>query len=119
MSQALEVLQPEGIPYEKHTDCLVEYWLAFLGHRWNALILYHLSLGPKRFGALAECLPGASPKVLTERLAGLEERRLIEKTGTGSAPRNGDYALTALGVSLMDILNQLELWSRDAGSGYE
>lgn len=30
------------------SQCPVEQWLAFLGHRWNALLLWHLSAGPRR-----------------------------------------------------------------------
>lgn len=119
MAQQLSEAEAQNAIYESYTDCLVEYWLAFLGHRWNALILYHLSLGPKRFGTLAECLPAATPKMLTERLAGLEARGLIRKANDAAIARTGEYALTPIGISLMEILNALEVWSRDAGSGYD
>ncbi|MEE2690394.1 MAG: helix-turn-helix domain-containing protein [Pseudomonadota bacterium] len=93
------------------SECSVEAWLSFLGHRWSALVLYHLSQGPKRFGEVAACLPTVSPKVLSERLAELEHRRLIER----AAPARGAaYRLTALGARLMPILNSLEVWARDA-----
>lgn len=32
---------PAGF-FSSAEECAVEAWLAFLGHRWNALILYHL-----------------------------------------------------------------------------
>ena len=54
------------------SECTVEAWLNFLGHRWSALILYHLSLGPKRFGEIGACLPTVTPKVLSERVVGQE-----------------------------------------------
>lgn len=92
------------------SECSVEAWLAFLGHRWNALILYHLSLGPKRFGDIAACLPTVTPKVLTERLVALERYGLAHRP-TGA--RGEAYELTTRGVDLMPILNQLEYWSRD------
>jgi hypothetical protein len=56
------------------SQCPVEDWLGFLGHRWNALLLWHLSSGAKRHGELMACLPGMTPKVMTERLEGLETR---------------------------------------------
>lgn len=93
------------------SECSVEAWLSFLGHRWSALILYHLAQGPKRFGEISACLPTVSPKVLTDRLAELEHRRLI---GRPSGARGGAYRLTALGETLMPILNSLEVWARDA-----
>jgi len=93
------------------SECTVEAWLNFLGHRWNALILYHLSLGPKRFGAISACLPTATPKMLTERLVALSRRGLVERS---SSAREAPYRLTPLGERLMPILNELEVWARDA-----
>jgi DNA-binding HxlR family transcriptional regulator len=88
--------------------CSVEVWLAFLGHRWNALILYHLSLGPKRFGEIVAALPTVTPKVLSERLAALERRHLIERNhGRGDA-----YRLSSASEHLMPILHALEQWAR-------
>jgi DNA-binding HxlR family transcriptional regulator len=93
------------------SECTVEAWLNFLGHRWNALILYHLAVGPKRFKAIGECLPTATPKVLTERLSALTRAGLVERT---SSDREAAYRLTLSGKQLMPILNSLEVWARDA-----
>lgn len=95
-------------------ECPVEDWLAFLGHRWNALILWHLRDGPKRNGELADRLPGITPKVLAERLEGLERRDLVTKTHLAIFPRGVLYALSPQGKGLIAILDQLELWSRRA-----
>lgn len=93
-------------------ECPVEDWLTFLGHRWNSLILWHLQDGSKRHGELAACLPGITPKVLSERLEGLEERGLLNKTVLSRFPRAVRYELTSKGRELIGILDQLELWSR-------
>ena len=92
------------------SECSVEAWLAFLGHRWNALILYHLQQGAKRFGAILECLPTITPKVLTERLDKLERWGLVYRNG---GARGEPYRLTSKGTELMPVLHGLELWSRD------
>lgn len=92
------------------SECSVEAWLDFLGHRWKALILYHLALGPKRFGDILDCLPTLTPKVLTERLVALERYGLIFRP-TGA--RGEHYMLTDKGRQLSQILDQIELWSRD------
>lgn len=42
----------------------------------NALLLWHLSAGPRRYGELHRLLPGVSSKVLAERLAWLDEAAL-------------------------------------------
>ncbi|MBL8568198.1 MAG: helix-turn-helix transcriptional regulator [Phreatobacter sp.] len=93
-------------------DCPVEDWLAFLGHRWNALALWHLKAGPKRHGALMRDLPGITPKVLAERLTGLEGRGLIARRDLRGYPRGVSYELTARGRDLVAILDRLELWAR-------
>lgn len=95
-------------------DCPVEDWLGFLGHRWNALILWHLQGGSRRHQALAALLPGVTPKVLSERLDGLERRGLVERAAIAAFPRGVAYALTPAGRDLVAILDQLELWSRRA-----
>ena len=96
-------------------ECPVEAWLGFLGHRWNALILWHLQGGSKRHSELAALLPGVAPKVLSERLDGLEERGLISRSPIATFPRGVTYALTPTGKELVRILDQLELWSRQSG----
>lgn len=95
-------------------DCPVEDWLGFLGHRWNALILWHLQGGFRRHQALAALLPGVTPKVLSERLDGLERRGLIERAVIAGFPRGVAYTLAPAGRDLVAILDQLELWSRQA-----
>ncbi|MEQ6435879.1 helix-turn-helix domain-containing protein [Comamonas sp. w2-DMI] len=90
-------------------SCPVEDWLAFLGHRWNALVLWHLRAAPLRHGELMECLPGITPKVLGERLAALQDRGLVAR----AEGRHG-YMLTRRGSTLLSVLDQLELWARYA-----
>lgn len=97
-------------------DCPVEDWLSFLGHRWNALILWHLQSGSKRNNELVALLPGIVPKVLSERLNGLEERGLVSKSVIAAFPRGVAYSLSPRGKELIGILDQLELWSRLAGN---
>jgi DNA-binding HxlR family transcriptional regulator len=92
--------------------CPVEDWLAFLGHRWNALVLWHLKDGSRRHGELAALLPGVSPKVLSERLQGLEDRGLLLRSPISTFPRSVIYSLSDSGTTLVHILDQLELWSR-------
>lgn len=106
------------IPESRRPDeCPVEDWLAFLGHRWNALILWHLQDGEKRYGDLANLLPGVSPKVLSERLDKLVARGLVLRTPVFSFPRGVGYGLTPKSRELIAILDQLETWSRQDDHG--
>lgn len=90
--------------FQLASECPVEAWLGVLGHRWNALILYHLSLAPRRFGELHACIPTVTAKVLTERLTELTTRGLVVHT-------DGRYHLTCDGELLMPILHGIERWA--------
>ncbi len=99
-------------PVPRHaSECPVEDWLAFLGHRWNATILWHLWAGPKRHGALMACLPGITAKVLAERLEGLRQRQLILRSEQSTFPRTVVYRLSARGEAVVDIIGRLEPWA--------
>ena len=95
--------------YRLASECTVEAWLTFLGHRWSALILYHLSQGPKRFGELSVCLPSVTAKMMSERLLSLQRRQLLERDGNH---RDAAYRLTPSAAALMPILDALERWAR-------
>lgn len=96
-------------PEPRHArDCPVEDWLAFLGHRWNALVLWHLKAGAQRFGDLEANLTGVRPKVLSDRLGGLAKRGLIERSETTGFPTAVSYVLTARGRTVVAILDQFE-----------
>lgn len=96
-------------------ECLAEDWLAFLGHRWNALVLWHLTDGPLRYGELQARLPGITPKVLGERLTGLTRRGLLAREVSNGFPREVSYRLTEQGQSLGPIILQLYEWAEDHG----
>lgn len=90
--------------FQLASECPVEAWLGVLGHRWNALILYHLSLDRRRYGELHTCLPTVTAKVLSERLAELVTRGLVVRVDVR-------YELTDAGASLMPILHAIERWA--------
>ncbi|TKT79033.1 helix-turn-helix domain-containing protein [Aquamicrobium sp. LC103] len=98
-------------------ECVVEFWLALLGHRWNALVLWHLKAGAKRNGELMKALPGISPKVLTERLDALCETDLVTRISEATFPRGVTYLLTPKGRRLVAILDQLDIWARTGRGG--
>lgn len=107
-------IQTESDPdpfYALAAECTVEAWLSILGHRWNALTLYHLSCGELRFGGLLARMPTLTPKVLTDRLRELQRRGLVEHDREGPDAR---YRLSTSGQALMPILHALEVWARTA-----
>ncbi len=90
----------------------MEFWLALLGHRWHALLLWHLKSGAMRNRDLMAALPGISPKILTERLEVLGETGLVTRVAEATFPRSVTYLLTPKGRRLLAILDQLDVWAR-------
>ncbi|MGU3575065.1 winged helix-turn-helix transcriptional regulator [Brucellaceae bacterium C25G] len=94
------------------TQCPVEDWLTFLGHKWSALILWQLSADELGFSSIMSALPGITAKVLTERLAGFVERGLIIRRATTTFPRRTIYNLTDRGREVSQMLAHIYQWSR-------
>jgi len=85
----------------------------FLGKRWNALILGHLSEGPAGFRDLSRAIAGISDSVLSDRLADLTAGGLITRTVSEGPPLAVSYQLTERGQALMPALQQIAEWARD------
>ena len=83
----------------------------FLGKRWNAVVLGHLSNGPAGFRELARALDGISDSVLSDRLADLTQGGLITRTVIAGPPVAISYALTERGRALMPALEQIAIWA--------
>lgn len=93
-------------------ECPVETWLALLGHRWSALLLWHLQDGALRFRDLKQRLPQVTAKVLSERLETLCRNGLLVRSKARGFPVEVSYGLSEAGRSLMPILDEIERWSR-------
>jgi DNA-binding HxlR family transcriptional regulator len=93
-------------------ECSVETWLALLGHRWSALLLWHLQGGGLRFRDLKARLPRVTGKVLSERLELLRRHGLLVREEVRSFPSEVSYELSESGRALMPILDSIERWSR-------
>jgi DNA-binding HxlR family transcriptional regulator len=76
-----------------------------LGRRWALRVLWELRDGALTFRSLqAACAP-VSPAVLNTRLADLRDAGLVVLGEQG-------YALTRLGIELIDALVPLDAWSK-------
>ncbi|MEV5693925.1 winged helix-turn-helix transcriptional regulator [Micromonospora globbae] len=82
-----------------------------MGERWVSLILKELACGPRRHGELARAVAGATQKMLTQTLRGLERDGLVARSVTGSVPPRVEYRLTPLGASLLPVLAVVTEWS--------
>lgn len=109
MNAEMTATSERELPMPRRPEaCPVEDWLSFLGHRWNALVLWQLSVGAKRHGELFAGLPGITAKVLSERLDGLMLRGLVERDQVAAFPRGVVYSLTPGGRRVVALLDQFE-----------
>jgi DNA-binding HxlR family transcriptional regulator len=91
--------------------CPTQEVLGRLGDKWVPLVLRALRDGPRRHGELARTVAGARQKVLTQTLRGLERDGLVSRTVTSGVPVRVDYALTALGRSLLGVVETVAQWA--------
>ena len=82
--------------------------LDVIGEPWSPLVLRDIWVGMNRFDQIQADL-GISRKVLTERLAHLVERGVLEKRAYDNRPRY-EYVLTAKGLELVDVLMAMVGW---------
>jgi len=94
-------------------DCrAVSEVLSRVGDKWTVLVVGVLGPGPKRFNEIRRALGSISQRMLTLTLRGLERDGLVTRTVYPTIPPRVDYALTALGHSLLDPVSVLGLWAR-------
>jgi DNA-binding HxlR family transcriptional regulator len=94
-------------------DCrAVSEVLSRIGDKWTVLVVGVLGDGSKRFNEIRRALGSISQRMLTLTLRGLERDGLVTRTVHPTVPPRVDYALTALGGSLLEPVNGLGLWAR-------
>lgn len=84
-----------------------------LGDKWTLLIVSILSHGPQRFTTLKVAAEGISQRMLTLTLRKLERDGLVERTVFAEVPPRVEYALTALGLTLVGPASALADWAID------
>lgn len=91
--------------------------MARVGDRWTLPVVEALLEGPRRFGELAERLPGIAPNILTDRLRGLERDGLVAARLYSRRPPRSTYELTSEGRALAGAVRLLSDWgARHAGA---
>lgn len=83
---------------------------AVLHGRWKTTILFHLAREPHRFGALRRAVDGVSEKVLIQQLRDLEAERIVSRHVMDAVPPRVEYALTAHGKSLCEVVEAMAAW---------
>ena len=84
-----------------------------VGDKWSLYVIATLNDGPLRFNEIKRRVNGISQRMLTLTLRSLERDGLLKRTVHGAAPLRVDYALTAVGASLLQPVGELLTWALD------
>ncbi|MFI5849667.1 winged helix-turn-helix transcriptional regulator [Micromonospora chalcea] len=96
-------------------DCPTRLAVEIITEKWAVIVLFALSLQPRRPGELAQLIGGISHKVLTQTLRRLQAYGLVERHAYAEAPPRVEYSLTPLGQTLVEPIKVLTDWARDNG----
>jgi len=91
--------------------CGLAHAMELLGERWAMLVLRELAYGPRRFSELKADLKGISANVLAQRLAELEERKLVRKTRLAPPASVQVYEATEWGLEVVPLIASLGRWA--------
>jgi len=81
-----------------------------IGGKWKVLILWALSVEPRRFGELKRAVEGISEKVLIQQVRELERDGIVHREVHEQVPPKVVYSLTPLGIALDEALEPLGRW---------
>lgn len=98
--------------------CGTAFAMELVGERWALLIVRELMFGARRFSDIRASLPGISAKVLTERLAGLEEAGVLVRRQLPPPGKAQVYELTAWGYAAEPLVQELGRWAAKS-SGHD
>jgi DNA-binding HxlR family transcriptional regulator len=93
--------------------CAVTCTMDLIGNKWDPVILHRLlRQGPLRFNELATETGAITNKVLSQSLADLEDKEIVERTIVSEKPVAVEYSLTERGESFEPIIDALEQWGQ-------
>lgn len=97
-----------------YPNCPVRNVLSHVGDKWSMLILFTLESHPTiRFKELQRNIPDISQKILTATLKTLEADGLVKREVFPEVPPRVEYSLTAKGLSLLPLIDNLLTWASD------
>lgn len=94
----------------KDLSCGIGVTLEMIGGKWKPCLINSIHKGIHRPSELARHNPTASKRVLILQLKELEEHGIIKKIIHPELPPKVEYFLTALGESLLPIVDLMENW---------
>lgn len=92
-------------------DCPTRRLLDRIADRWTTLLLITLAQEAMRFNALKRRIEGVSQKMLSQTLRQMERDGLVTRTVEASVPVSVTYAITPLGLTLVEALRPMIDWA--------
>lgn len=84
-----------------------------LSGKWIPQIIWNLADAEiKRFGELRKLIPEVTQKMLSQQLRLLEKNCLVKRTVLPETPPAVLYNLTAIGLELVPIIEQMNEWAK-------
>lgn len=97
---------------KKRSDCPISCSLDIWGDKWSLLIIRDLIFSKKcRYSDFLKSEEGIATNILATRLQALEENKIIERSDEQESKSKGYYKLTQMGIDLLPILIEIDLWS--------
>lgn len=94
----------------KEYGCSFSLAIELIGGKWKAKMIYHLKDGALRSSDLQRSLCNISNKMFTQTARELEHDGIIQRKVYPVVPPKVEYKLTELGISVMPVILQLEVW---------
>jgi DNA-binding HxlR family transcriptional regulator len=98
---------------ENHRSlCPVNLALEVFGDKWSLIIIRDIMFGGKRsFRELLQSEEKIATNILTDRLAMLEQEKIISKQSDPEHKQKNIYSLTQKGIDLLPIIVEIGAWS--------
>ena len=100
-------------------DCPLRLTMSLIDSKWKSCILDELRHQALRPSELHRLLPEATPRVLDLQLKELVEDGLVAKTIYPELPPRSEYSITALGITLIPIIDAMIDWGNQNAALFE
>ena len=93
----------------------VTHCLSLIGGKWKPVILFCVTGGVNRCGAMQRAIPAVTKQMLTQQLREMEADGLIDRRIFAEVPPRVEYSLTERGKSVLPVIHAMRDWGvRDA-----
>lgn len=100
-------------------DCPLRLTMSLIDSKWKSCILDELRHQALRPSELHRLLPEATPRVLDLQLKELVEDGLVTKMIYPELPPRSEYSITALGMTLIPIIDAMIDWGNRNAALFE